>query len=208
MKRYALLVVLALAASPLLAQNSTISGLTTDSSPLSTDMFPLQKVGDPRAKKTTLGSIATFATTSLVDSRIVRVNCAGTNDTAAINAAVTTAQTSGSGSGAVLHLSGSCVYSGAGISNNPTAGTTQHLVIEGDGPSATTLTMSACSNSQCILLGSQSSVGSGHNDGSGLRDITIVAPASKDAVVIANLERFSLRNVYIYGGLTGLTVSE
>lgn len=128
-----------------------------------------------------------------------------TDDHVAIDNAVSALQFN---SGGILIIPGICVYNGAGIVNNPAVGITSPMMIAGNGPTVSELVFTGCSNSQCILLASQSSVGSGHNDGSGIRDLTLVGVASKPVVKISALEKFSFNNTYTYGGSTGLIVSE
>lgn len=133
--------------------------------------------------------------------------CTGAgNDTAGIDAAWAALQADGGG---VFYIPGYCNYtSGTGLSNNPIAGVSQHIKIVGNGRGESVLTFGACSNSQCIYLGSQGSPGSGTNDGSGIEHLTVVIPAGKDGVKIEDLQGFQIHDVYFYGGSTPLTVAE
>ena len=129
-----------------------------------------------------------------------------TNDATAINSAVTAAQSAGGG--VVYFPAGHYIYNGAGIVNDPATNVTQHLFLVGDGRGASILDFTACSNSQCVLLDNQNAVGSGRNDGSGVRDLTLIAPSGKPALVIADLENWIVSSVNIYGGTIALTVKE
>ena len=129
-----------------------------------------------------------------------------TNDATDIDQAVTAAQTAGGG--VVYFPAGHYLYNGTGIVNNPASNVTQHLFLLGDGRGASTLDFTACSNAQCVLLDNQNAVGSGRNDGSGVRDLTLIAPTGKAALVIADLENWIVSSVHVYGGTISLTVSE
>jgi len=103
---------------------------------------------------------------------------------------------------------GTYIYGGTGLVNNPSASVTCHITIVGDGKSSTQINFTTVTNGECIYLGTQASVGSGRNDGSGLRDVTIIAPAGKRVVKIVNLERWLIDNVYLFGGTDSLTIEE
>jgi len=136
----------------------------------------------------------------------VNVSCVGVSatDTAAINAAVT--QIQAFLGGGVLHLSGQCVIANS-IVNNPNSSTTLPLIIEGDGRNSTTLNFTSCTT-DCIYLGAQGGIGSGRNDGSGIRDLRINPPAGANAMHLANLQGPEIHNVYVQGGSSALIVEE
>ncbi len=129
-----------------------------------------------------------------------------TNDASHIDAAVAAAQAAGGG--VVYFPAGHYVYNGAGITNSPAINTTRHLFLVGDGRGASIIRFDACTNAQCVLLGNKNPVGSGRNDGSGIRDLMLIAPAGKAALVVADLENWIVSNVHVYGGTVAVTVSE
>jgi hypothetical protein len=133
------------------------------------------------------------------------------NDAAAIDAAVTAVQAIAAatgGGGTVYFPPGTYLYNGAGILNNPSALLISPLVLRGAGITSSAINFTGVTNSECIKLTAQSAVGSGQNYGSGVYDLSIFAPTTKDIITISALEAWNVLNVNTQGGKNVLNLVE
>lgn len=135
--------------------------------------------------------------------RTINIACTG-SDTSAIDTAWTALKTA---HGGVLHLSGSCTHAGDLVNQIP-ATTLQHIYIEGDGPTTTTLTFTSCTTNCILLDGSANGIGSGYAQGSGIRNLSISAPTTKDAIVLKGLQGWQIDNIYTIGGANAFTITD
>lgn len=128
-----------------------------------------------------------------------------TNDAAAIDSAV--AAVIAATTGGVLYFpAGSYIYNGTGVDLVSTV-TTKGLRVVGDGPMASYLTFTGCSNTYCLDIRNTNLIGSGQN-GSGIQEITVAGVTTENLIRLKNLEAWNISNITTLNGLTALTVEE
>jgi hypothetical protein len=133
------------------------------------------------------------------------------NDAPGIDAAVAAAKAAGGGT--VYFPAGVYLYNGAGILNRPPQPPDplcdSPILLKGDGPGVSRLQFTALTNPEAIRLESgmpAGGPGSLVNLGQGVVDLAINCPVDKDAIAIAHVEHWQIKNVVINGCRTGVQI--